>query len=306
MKLDLRMPDTTPTRPTQWQQLRVAAPAHQIDDLTDFLNASGALAITYVDRADDPVLEPGPGTTPLWQHTNIVALFADTAELEPIVQNLHASFGMSLSCQCEILADQDWERACLHDFKPMRFGANLWICPTWDAVEDPAAVVVTLDPGLAFGTGTHPTTALCLEWLANHPPLDKTVIDFGCGSGILAIAAARLGARHIYAIDHDAQALLATRDNAIKNGVSPRVSVMTPAELISPSVELITANILLEPLLDLAETFYQILQAQGRVVISGIIESQIDLIKRSYAPRFKIQSEQTMENWACLEFLRGD
>ena len=303
------MPDntsTTLTTPNQWQQLRVAAPAHQIDDITDFLNAAGALAITYVDRADDPVLEPGPGTTPLWPHTNIVALFTDTTELEPIEQTLRTSFGKSLLCQREILADQDWERACLRDFKPMRFGPNFWICPTWDAVEDPEAVVVTLDPGMAFGTGTHPTTALCLEWLATHPPLDKTVIDFGCGSGILAIAAARLGARQIYAIDYDTQALLATRDNAIKNGVSSQITMATTAAPVSPPVDLIIANILLEPLVDLAETFYQSLQAQGRVVISGILQSQIDLIKRTYAPRFKIQSEQTMENWACLEFLRGD
>lgn len=300
------MPDNTSTPPTQWQQLRVSAPSRQIDDLADFLTAAGALAITYVDRADDPILEPDPGTTPLWQQTSVVALFADTTELEPIVQAMHTRLGASLFCEREILVDQDWERACLRDFKPMRFGSNFWICPSWDVVKDPAAVVVTLDPGLAFGTGTHPTTALCLEWLATRPLVDKTVIDFGCGSGILAIAAARLGARHIYAIDHDPQALQATRDNAIKNGVSSRIGVAATVAPNSPPVELITANILLEPLIDLAETFYRNLHAQGRLVISGILQTQIDLIKQTYTPRFKIQSEQTMENWACVEFLRGD
>ena len=133
------MSDNTSTPPTQWQQLRVSAPSRQIDDLADFLTAAGALAITYVDRADDPILEPDPGTTPLWQQTSVVALFADTTELEPIVQAMHTRLGASLFCEREILVDQDWERACLRDFKPMRFGSNFWICPSWDVVKDPFA-----------------------------------------------------------------------------------------------------------------------------------------------------------------------
>lgn len=290
--------------PHPWQQLHIDAQADQAEAMATALNEAGALSVTFMDSADNPVLEPDPGATPLWAQTTVVALFPDTAILDSIALTLQHTFGPQLTWRREVLADQDWERTCLRDFKPLKFGSQLWICPSWDSAPDPTAIVVKLDPGLAFGTGTHPTTALCLEWLANNPPEGQIVIDYGCGSGILAVAAARLGARRVYAIDHDPQALVATQENAYKNNVSTIIQPGGSTNLIREQGELIIANILLEPLIELVETFYRLLMPHSHLVVSGILRDQISTIVRNYAPWFKIQSEQTMENWALLDFTR--
>lgn len=295
--------DSNPST-TRWQQLRIDAQANQVDALTTALEEAGALSVTFVDSADNPVLEPDPGATPLWDHTTVVALFSSPFNLESITSTLKLKFGPQLTWRHEVLADQDWERTCLADFKPLKFGDQLWICPSWESAPEPPAIVVKLDPGLAFGTGTHPTTALCLTWLANHPPVGKTVIDYGCGSGILAVTAARLGADHVYAIDHDPQALIATQDNAYKNHVSANITVGQSTDVIRESGEIIIANILLEPLIELVATFYRLLKPHNHLVVSGILRDQIATLMRHYEPRFKIQSEQTMENWVLLDFTR--
>jgi ribosomal protein L11 methyltransferase len=177
-----------------WQQLTLFTTKEHAKSLSDQLEALGAVSVTMQDAADQPLYEPPPGATPLWQLTNVVGLFDEESLIEPILTQLREALGAALpEYAVERLEDQDWERAWMDDFKPMRFGDRLWIVPSWTEAPDTGGVNILLDPGLAFGTGTHPTTRLCLEWLDGHAIHDKTVIDYGCGSGILAIAAALLG-----------------------------------------------------------------------------------------------------------------
>ncbi len=224
----------------------------------------GALSITLGDAGDEPMLEPGPGETPLWSATRVTGLFSgdtDTDQLRSrINQALDREIGRHL--QLEVLEDRDWERAWLERFRPMRFGERLWICPTGHRVEQADAVIVDLDPGLAFGTGTHPTTALCLGWLDGADLDEKTVIDFGCGSGILAIAALKLGAAQAIGIDHDPQAILASRENARRNSVADRLTLQLDTELDAPPAPLVIANILANVLIDL-QTVISSLVAPG-------------------------------------------
>src|SRR5215471_7942369 len=211
------------------------------------LLAAGAFSITLEDAADDPVLEPGPGMTPLWPTVRVKALFAADGNEEAIIAAMTDSLDNFPAPRFAIIADRDWEREWLKDFKPMRFGGRLWICPgglspPLTSDDDQAPVVVHLDPGLAFGTGTHPTTALCLEWLDSAELSGKTIIDYGCGSGVLAIAALKLGARAAIGVDIDPQALLATRTNAVRNAVSDAIELQDPT--IQRPADVLLANIL--------------------------------------------------------------
>jgi ribosomal protein L11 methyltransferase len=198
------------------------------------------------------------------------------------------------------VADRAWEREWLRDFHAMRFGNRLWICPHHERVDDPGAAVVRMDPGLAFGTGTHPTTALCLEWLDAHPPEDAEVVDFGCGSGVLALAALRLGARSASCFDIDPQALIATRDNAEANGLSARVRLCDTAAAIPRDVGLLLANILSGPLVALAPRFADALRAGGALVLSGLLEEEIAEVTRAYEAWFDMQVFGVRESWVCL------
>ena len=261
----------------------------------------GASAITLADARDEPVLEPAPGELRLWSATRLQALFAPEAPQAATVEALSAALGLP-PAQFEVrrLADRAWEREWLRDFHAMRFGERLWVCPHHETVEQPGAAVVRLDPGLAFGTGTHPTTALCLRWLDAHPPLGSEVIDYGCGSGILALAAARLGARDVQCFDIDPQALLATGDNAEANGLAARVRPCASAEALTAPVGLLMANILCGPLVALAPRFAGLVGPSGSVLLSGLLESDAPEVIGAYAPWFVLRPFDSREGWIAL------
>nr|WP_298718965.1 50S ribosomal protein L11 methyltransferase [uncultured Steroidobacter sp.] len=284
----------------------------------DALLAAGASSITLEDEGDDPVLEPLPGTTPLWPRVRVKALFEGDADRDEILRILDGELSGALReplarIAFETLADRAWEREWLKDFKPMRFGQRLWICPGGqqpDAEQlrtSASPVLIELDPGLAFGTGTHPTTALCLEWLDSAEVAGARVIDFGCGSGILAIAAAKLGAAEVLAIDIDPQALLATHDNAERNGVAPLISarlVDSKAESAEVPADILLANILAGPLESLAAVFAARVRAGGRLVMSGILRNQAEAVASTYAPWFDIAPVVVRDDWVRLDGVR--
>lgn len=263
---------------------------------------AGATSVTLLDAADSPILEPAPGTTPLWPTVRVVAHFAPQADRNAIGTCLDAaSPGASAAARFEVIADRAWEREWLKDFRPMRFGARLWVCPQGQAPDDPRAVVIDLDPGLAFGTGTHETTALCLTWLECTELFGLEVIDYGCGSGILAIAALKLGAHSAIGVDLDPQALIATRDNAARNGVE--VEALLP-EAALPPCDLLLANILAEPLIALAPRFASLVRPRGGVLLSGILGSQADAVASAFAPWFDMRTFASRNHWVCLEGVR--
>ena len=263
---------------------------------------AGATSVTLLDAADSPILEPAPGTTPLWPSVRVVAHFAPQADRYAIGACLDAaSPGASAAARFEVIADRAWEREWLKDFRPMRFGARLWVCPQGQVPDDPRAVVIDLDPGLAFGTGTHETTALCLTWLECTELFGLDVIDYGCGSGILAIAALKLGAHSAIGVDLDPQALIATRDNAARNGVE--VEALLP-EAALPPCDLLLANILAEPLIALAPRFASLVRPRGGVLLSGILGAQADAVASAFAPWFDMRTFATRNDWVCLEGAR--
>lgn len=264
----------------------------------------GAIAVTFVDADDhdtSPILEPAPGEFRLWPAARIRALFPADANCDAVVRALSGSLGVDPAALCvHEVADRIWEREWLRDFHAMRFGRRLWVCPHHEQVTDPGAAVVRLDPGLAFGTGTHPTTALCLEWLDAHPPADCEVVDYGCGSGVLALAALRLGARTAICFDIDSQALIATHDNANANGLRDRMRLCDSAGAIARGADLLLANILSGPLMVLAPAFADIVQASGALVLSGLMEREIPEVTRAYEAWFDIHTFGVRESWVCL------
>jgi ribosomal protein L11 methyltransferase len=287
----------------------------------DALFELGALSVTLLDAADDPVLEPAPGAMPLWPTIVVRAVFAADTDAEHVRAALSATPGLDPGliagqARFETVADRAWEREWLKDFKPMRFGRRLWVCPggqrpAADSVGPGADVVLLeLDPGLAFGTGTHATTALCLEWLdsgavtaadGTRPWLaEADVIDYGCGSGILAIAALRLGARRAVAMDIDPQALLATRENAERNGVLQRVQVTADREAGQAQADVLLANILAGPLVDLAPLLAKRTRSGGRIALSGLLLEQADAVTAAYRPWFDIDLTGQRDGWGLL------
>ena len=260
--------------------------------------------MTFVDADDrdtSPVLEPGPGEFRLWPAVRIEALFAPDADRDAIVRALSLALNLDPALlRAREVADRAWEREWLRDFHAMRFGRRLWVCPHHEQVDQPGAAVVRMDPGLAFGTGTHPTTALCLEWLDAHPPLDEAVVDFGCGSGVLALAALRLGARSASCFDIDPQALIATGDNASANGLSERVRLCGSAAAIPRGADLLLANILSGPLVELAPRFADILRPGSALVLSGLMEQESSEVTRAYDAWFDMHTFGVRESWVCL------
>jgi ribosomal protein L11 methyltransferase len=286
-----------------WHQITLATDEESADILSEALSDLGALSISFEDDGDQPLFEPKPGETPIWRKTRVIALFEASVAPDGVEQTLRANFGHLRfdGWQVEQIENQAWERAWLEHFRPMAFGKRLWIVPSgYEAPSDPQAVCINLDPGLAFGTGTHPTTALCLEWLDGHSPDDKTVIDFGCGSGILAIAAVLLGARAAVAVDIDPQALLATVDNAEKNGVSGAIACCKPEAMPQTRVDVLLANILANPLIELAPRLAELVTAGGSIVLSGILREQAALVLAAYQPFFCMDEPVFAEDWSRL------
>lgn len=262
----------------------------------------GALAVTFSDAADTPVLEPGPGETPLWPETTVTGLFAADLDARALAQDLQASFGLGElpPHRVETLEDRAWEREWLRHFRPMRFGRRLCVSPWDEAVPDEAAVVVRLDPGLAFGTGTHATTALALEWLAALDLEGARVLDFGCGSGILAIAALRLGAVAAVACDIDPQALTATRENARRNGVAERLEAVSDPGPARGTFDIVVANILAQTLVRHSAELAAHLRPGGRLLLSGILEDQADEVMRAYRERVDFDPPGVRDSWVRL------
>ena len=290
-----------------WRQLLVDAGDVDPQALSDLFEACGALSVTMADAADQPLYEPDPGTTPLWSATRVTALFEMDADLDAVRQRLADSFGSAVLQRTseEQLGDQDWERAWLERFQPMRFGERLWICPAGQRpAEAPDQVLIDLDPGLAFGTGTHPTTELCLQWLDRHAPRGSQVLDYGCGSGILAIAALKLGAASVWAVDIDRQALWATRENAARNQVGERLNTGLPNELPPQRFDLLLANILANPLIELASRLAGLVRPDGRLVLSGILSEQARDVQNAYETWFDFSPPVGRNGWVRLEAVR--
>jgi ribosomal protein L11 methyltransferase len=283
-------------------QLTLDARSDEVELIESACFDAGALAVSLADAGDAPILEPGPGETPLWHQVELTALFEATRNPRDVIDALQSSLGRTLPAHSfDEVADRAWEREWLKDFRPLRFGKRLWVCPHGQEppndTRDP--VIVWLDPGLAFGTGTHPTTAMCLEWLDAANVRDRDLIDYGCGSGILAIAAVKLGARHVLGVDLDPQALLATTDNAARNGVADRIRVGLPEAAREP-VDLLVANILSEPLIELAPRFGALVRPGGALALSGILESQASAVALACAPWFDMRTFATRDSWVCL------
>ncbi len=292
---------------SSWQQINCHCNKSFQDEICKCMESADALSITWQDAGDTPVLEPLPGETPLWDDLIITALFAGDIDISKLQDTLEANkqrWQISKNV-IETIEDQDWERAWMEDFHPMKFGENLWIYPSWNEVPDDDSTKIILDPGLAFGSGTHPTTAMCLEWLDANPPKGLSVIDYGCGSGILAIAAAKLGARKILATDIDKQALIATRDNMQKNHIADNaIETCFPDALNKDPVDLLIANILSGPLVELATTFSQLCKTSGTIVLSGILEEQTNSIKEAYNEYFDNIMVAQKENWIRITGIR--
>jgi ribosomal protein L11 methyltransferase len=265
----------------------------------------GALSVTLADAADDPILEPAPGATPLWPTVIVQALFDAQFQSSAILEGLRGLVGAPLPASSfESIADRDWEREWLKDFRPMRFGQRLWVCPAGQRPLDEHAIAVDLDPGLAFGTGTHATTALCLEWLDAAMLRNRKVIDYGCGSGILAIAALKLGAEAAYATDIDAQALLASRDNALRNRVADRLHVVADPSTLVP-VDILMANILAAPLHELAPVLAKLVVPNGSIVLSGLLDHQAAEMTERYRTWFDMSPAVIKDGWARLTGVRS-
>lgn len=284
-----------------WLQVKLTIQATAAEPVADALQQLGALSVTFTDAADQPIFEPGVNETPLWQTTEVVALFEAGTDPAALTTALHYRIApLQPLLRADPLEDKDWVRAWMDHYQPMDFGHGLWICPSHRSPPPTATVSVMLDPGLAFGTGTHPTTAMCLRYLAAQPPHGQLVIDYGCGSGILALAAARLGARHVYAVDNDPQALLATSRNAEQNQVADRISAGLPGQLDLPPVQTLLANILAGPLVSLAPTFARLAAPGGTIVISGILATQAPDIYAAYQHDFTLAEFARQEEWVCL------
>ena len=271
----------------------------------------GAFAVTLIDARDDAetaVLEPAPGEMPLWPATRLKCLFhAPPGALQPEPPRadraaaLAAALGIDAAqIVARTVADRPWEREWLKDFHALRFGRRLWVCPRHERVEEPGAIVVLLDPGLAFGTGTHASTALCLSWLDAHLPAGARVIDFGCGSGVLGIAAARLGAAEVHAFDIDPQALIATRDNACANGVQARLQVHAEVATLPAQADVLLANILAAALRTLAAQFAALVAPGGQVVLAGLMAAEAAEVTAAYSTCFDVARAGEREGWVAL------
>ncbi len=287
-----------------WIQIKLNATNENAEQIGDMLmEETGALSITFLDAQDTPVFEPLPGETRLWGDTDILALYDAEADTNFIITQIKAS-GMltdDFAYKVEQLEDKDWEREWMENFHPMKFGERLWICPSWREVPEPDAVNVMLDPGLAFGTGTHPTTALCLEWLEGLDLSGKTVIDFGCGSGILAIAAIKLGAEKVIGIDIDPQALQASRDNAERNGVADQLEVFLPQNQPEGLIaDVVVANILAGPLRELAPIIKGLVKPNGDLAMSGVLDTQAEDVANHYRDELHIDPIVEQSEWCRI------
>lgn len=285
-----------------WLQLTLTADRDDAEALEDHLLACGAASVTLTDNADQPILEPALGETPLWDRVRLTGLYQGGVDTEAVDRQLAAAWPGELPPRhWEALEDRDWEREWMRHYRALRCGERLWICPSWQSPPEPEAVNLMLDPGLAFGTGTHPTTFLCLQWLDGEPLADKTLVDYGCGSGILGLAAVLLGATRVTGVDIDPQALTATRENAARNGLDAgAMPVYLPEHCPETRADIMLANILAGPLIKLAPRLQQMTRPGGRICLSGILAEQADAVREAYRPWFDFDPPAEREGWVRL------
>jgi len=289
-----------------WRQFAMDLETLNPDAVEEIFARHGATSITLTDAGDRPVLEPAPGKTPLWRDTRMTGLFSPDADLGALRTDLLESLSIAElpAHEVAVLADRAWEREWRKDFGPMQFGSRLWICPGDSSVDHQDAVVVKLDPGLAFGTGTHASTALCLDWLDGLNLHGSAVLDYGCGSGVLAIAALLLGSDSAVAMDIDPQAIRATVENALSNEVRDRLMVTNHVNGIAGGFDVVIANILATPLIDMAERIAGHVNGGCVLALSGILSEQVDQVLEAYRPWIEfdepVTREQDTQTWARL------
>ncbi|MDP4535105.1 50S ribosomal protein L11 methyltransferase [Alkalimonas collagenimarina] len=285
-----------------WIQLRIQTTEQAAEQVSDMLVGWGAQAVTFIDSKDTPIYEPLPGEVLYWQDTTVIGLYDAEHPMQPVLDKLQQTslFKQGLSYKLEQLEDKDWEREWMDNFHPMQFGKRLWVCPSWRDIPEPDAVNVLLDPGLAFGTGTHATTALCMQWLDQHIQADQTVVDFGCGSGILAIAALKLGAQRVVGIDIDPQAIQASMANAERNQVVDRLELYLPKDQPELAADVVVANILAGPLVELSSIIAGYVKPGGALVMSGILPSQADAVMAAYQHQFDFDAVAEQDEWIRL------
>lgn len=290
------------TQNNDWIQIKIRTTNRFSDAVAELLEQLGALAVSYTDAEDSPILEPKPGERRLWPNTEVTGLLDKGTDPEPILAKLKAILGDHIPMAATHLEDKNWIRAWMDQFKPLKFGSHLWICPSWLKVEEENSVVVMLDPGLAFGTGTHPTTALCLGYLDSLDLKDKLVLDYGCGSGILAIAALKLGAKKAMGVDIDEQALQASLENAKRNDVDDRLELVmgTDKKLELPKSQITVANILAGPLAQLEPVIADLTASGGLLALSGILTEQADEVIEAYSKDFIMNKVKDKDGWALL------
>jgi ribosomal protein L11 methyltransferase len=284
-----------------WIQINTVVPEALAEVLSDALINSGAVSVTFEDAKDEPIFEPPLGETPIWPNTKVIGLFDAETDAKAVIQNLVSTLPElnAEEFKVEALEDKDWVRAWMDQFKPMPFGEKLWIVPSWHEPPESDAINLKLDPGMAFGTGTHPTTALCLTWLDQNPPKDKEVVDYGCGSGILALAAEKLGAKSVKGTDIDPQAITASEQNAERN--EAHIEFKLVKEFQSEPVDLVLANILAGPLKELAPVFQSLVKPGGTLVLSGLLTSQAEELQTHYqAFGFDLDTFEQQEEWGLL------
>jgi ribosomal protein L11 methyltransferase len=290
----------------QWLQLSIDTSENQAPLLELVFEHLGALSVTLGDAGDQPLMELPPESQQLWESTRVTALFEGDQDLTALRGALSEALEASVlqSLRWERLEDRLWERVWLEHFKPMRFGQRLWVCPDGQQIAPEEGVIIQLDPGLAFGTGTHPTTALCLSWLEGLELHGKTLVDYGCGSGILAIAALKLGARQVLAVDHDLQALEASQSNALKNGVAAQLETCLPEDAPATQADVLVANILADPLKSLAPKLAQLLAPGGEFALSGILAEQTEEVCACYRPFADLHPPTQQEDWILISGIK--
>lgn len=292
-----------------WIQLKVDVLPDQIEVIEDAMLLEGAQAVTLQDGADQPILEPELGTMPVWDKTIVIGLFDADVNGDSLIANMKDLFACDPAMEgqefpnhkLELVEDKDWERAWMDNFHPMQFGERLWVCPSWKDPKDKNAVNLMLDPGLAFGTGTHPTTAHCLRFLDKAVKGNELVVDYGCGSGILGIAALLLGSDRMLGVDNDPQALIATRQNAERNGISEdKYDVVLPENTHKVKADIMVANILAGPLMFLAENIASLTKTGGKLALSGLLSHQAEEVRQAYEPWFNMDGMEQMDDWIIL------
>jgi len=286
-----------------WQQLKIQLHSENASYFEQILFDSDAISISYLDAEDQPVFQEEPGSTPLWDNTFLLCLFNTKTDLGSLLNKLRCNTKVlnNKSLNIELIEDQDWERSWMKDFEPIQFGEKLWICPSWLSPPEPNAVNIKLDPGLAFGTGNHATTSLCLRWLDQADVRGSEVIDYGCGSGVLSIASALLGAVKVHSVDNDPQAISATIDNSRRNKVPGDVLTTYLPEAVPPvHADILIANILERPLIDLSEKFAELVKKGGYIALSGLLEEQIPSLLSCYDRWFDMEAPQVEQGWVLL------